>query len=45
VDFTEHNEQPGWYALVVEDAAGHRAFTDPIWVDVGTPPSPAATHQ
>ncbi|HEY2807827.1 MAG TPA: CehA/McbA family metallohydrolase [Steroidobacteraceae bacterium] len=45
VDFTEHNEQPGWYALVVEDAGGHRAFTDPIWVDVGTPPSPAATPQ
>ena len=25
---------PGWYALTVEDAAGERAYTDPIWVSV-----------
>jgi len=25
---------PGWYALMVEDAAGERAYTDPIWVSV-----------
>ena len=24
----------GWYALTVEDAAGARAYTDPIWVEV-----------
>jgi len=23
---------PGWYALTVEDAAGGKAYTDPIWV-------------
>jgi hypothetical protein len=26
----------GWYALTVEDAAGARAYTDPIWVEAGT---------
>ena len=45
VDFTERTDQPTWYALVVEDAAGHQAFTDPIWVDVGAPTSSAATRQ
>jgi hypothetical protein len=25
---------PGWYALVVKDQAGGRAYTDPIWVEV-----------
>ncbi len=25
--------RPTWYSLVVEDTAGHRAYTDPIWVD------------
>jgi hypothetical protein len=31
-DFTVTAEQPGWYALVVEDEAGRKAYTDPIWV-------------
>ena len=25
-------QQPSWYALVVEDQAGRKAYTDPIWV-------------
>ena len=43
VDFTEHTAQSTWYALVVEDAAGHKAYTDPIWVEV-TPAASAATR-
>lgn len=46
VDFTERTDQPTWYALMVEDAAGHKAFTDPIWVEVEAPSSSAAaTHR
>ncbi|MBS0364854.1 MAG: CehA/McbA family metallohydrolase [Proteobacteria bacterium] len=26
-----------WYALVVSDTAGHKAYTNPIWVDTITP--------
>ena len=37
VDFTLHIERPAWYALVVEDQHGRKAYTDPIWV------SPSAT--
>ena len=43
VDFTERTAHSTWYALVVEDAAGHKAYTDPIGVEV-TPAAPAATH-
>ena len=32
VDFTVHPQQLRWYALVVEDQLGRRAYTDPIWV-------------
>jgi hypothetical protein len=33
---------PGWYALTVEDSAGARAYTDPIWVEAsGERPAPA----
>jgi hypothetical protein len=35
VDFPLTPERDTWYALVVEDARGKRAFTDPIWVRVG----------
>ncbi|MDE2294751.1 MAG: CehA/McbA family metallohydrolase, partial [Gammaproteobacteria bacterium] len=34
VDFRETVGHAGWFSLVVEDAAGRRAYTDPIWVDV-----------
>jgi len=44
VDFTERTDHPTWYALVVEDAAGHRAYTDPIWVDVDASASSPTTH-
>jgi hypothetical protein len=27
-----------WYALVVEDAKGRKAYSDPIWVDPVTYP-------
>ena len=37
VNFTLHIERPAWYALVVEDQHGRKAYTDPIWV------SPSAT--
>jgi hypothetical protein len=43
VAFTERTDHPTWYALVVEDAAGHKAYTDPIWVNV-KPDSLPATH-
>ncbi len=47
VDFRESVRRAGWFALIVEDAAGRRAYTDPIWIDVADPrsalPDPAAT--
>ncbi len=36
VDFPLTADGPGWYALVVEDRAGARAYTDPIWVEAAT---------
>jgi len=38
VDFALHADHAAWAALVVEDGAGHKAYTDPIWIDVVTPP-------
>ncbi len=35
-EFTVSAQRPGWYALVVEDQAGRKAYTDPIWVTPGT---------
>ena len=32
-DFALATAKRAWYALLVEDHAGRRAFTDPIWVD------------
>ena len=32
VDFRLIAQQAGWYALIVEDQAGRKAYTDPIWV-------------
>ena len=34
VDFPLTASSPSWYALIVEDRAGGRAYSDPIWVDV-----------
>ena len=33
VDFPLTAATPTWYALIVEDAAGRHAYSDPIWVD------------
>jgi hypothetical protein len=33
VDFPLTTQRHTWYALVVEDAKGRKAYTDPIWVD------------
>jgi hypothetical protein len=32
VDYNLTAGHSGWYALVVEDEAGRKAYTDPIWV-------------
>jgi hypothetical protein len=38
VDFPLTTQRPTWYALIVEDSKGRKAYTDPIWVDaVGSP--------
>ncbi len=34
VDFALRAERPGWYALVVEDAQGRKAYSNPIWVEL-----------
>ncbi len=41
VDFTQSTDREAWYALVIEDGAGHKAFTDPIWVEPATTSAPA----
>ncbi|MDR3507186.1 MAG: CehA/McbA family metallohydrolase [Caulobacteraceae bacterium] len=41
VAFDLKADTPGWYALTVEDAAGHKAYSDPIWVDVVSYPPTA----
>jgi hypothetical protein len=28
-----NGSSPGWYALTVEDAAGKKAYTNPIWIE------------
>jgi hypothetical protein len=33
VDFALSTPRSTWYALVVKDADGHKAYTNPIWVD------------
>jgi hypothetical protein len=33
-DFTLRAERPGWYALVIEDAQGRKAYSNPIWVEL-----------
>lgn len=34
VSFERVARKSGWYALMVEDGAGRKAYTDPVWVDV-----------
>ena len=41
VDFSLTVQAPGWFALIVEDQAGRKAYTDPIWVNTaGSAPRP-----
>ena len=47
VDFELRTARATWYALVVEDVQGHKAFSNPIWVDpveVPVAPATAAKH-
>ena len=37
-DFPLTTERRTWYALIVEDNQGHKAYTDPVWVDVVSSP-------
>jgi hypothetical protein len=39
VDFALTTRSRTWYSLIVEDNLGHKAYTDPIWVDVVAPPT------
>ena len=41
VAFTVSTQASTWYALNVEDQAGHRAYSNPIWVDAATYPAKA----
>ena len=34
----------GWYSLIVEDAAGRKAYSNPIWIDVVASPVTEATR-
>jgi len=47
VDFPLSTSRATWYALIVEDARGHKAYTDPIWVDAVASPfgAPQATER
>jgi len=40
VDFPLATDHATWYSLVVEDREGHKAYTDPIWVDAVVYPVP-----
>jgi hypothetical protein len=40
VDFPLSTQHSTWYALVVEDAQGRKAYTDPIWVETVIFPPP-----
>jgi hypothetical protein len=42
VDFSLATPRSSWYSLIVEDQGGHKAYTDPIWVDVVAHPAELA---
>jgi hypothetical protein len=42
VDFPLATDRSTWYALIVEDTQGHKAYTDPIWVDAVERPAALA---
>jgi hypothetical protein len=35
VEFAQSAGASAWYALVVEDRDGRRAYTNPVWIDAG----------
>jgi hypothetical protein len=41
-DFPLTAVRRAWYSLEVEDAAGHKAYSDPIWIDVVDNPAAAS---
>ena len=42
VDFPLSAARSSWYSLMVEDQDGHKAYTDPVWVDVVERPAALA---
>jgi hypothetical protein len=42
VDFPLTTQHAAWYALIVEDSQGRKAYTDPIWVDAVERPAALA---
>jgi hypothetical protein len=44
VDFALSGAGPSWYQLIVEDALGRKAYSDPIWVDVVDAPVQEPAH-
>ncbi|MGC2033148.1 MAG: CehA/McbA family metallohydrolase [Steroidobacteraceae bacterium] len=45
VAFTLSTERRAWYSLMVEDELGHKAHTDPIWVDAVDSPLGAVAEE
>jgi hypothetical protein len=41
VDFQVALQTPDWYALIVEDQRGRKAYSNPIWTSNATGPSTA----
>jgi hypothetical protein len=39
LEFTVRPDRSSWYAWVVEDTQGQKAYTDPVWVDLPRPPT------
>jgi hypothetical protein len=44
VDFPLTTPRDAWYALIVEDTQGHKAYTDPVWVDAVRSPFGSGAH-
>jgi hypothetical protein len=44
-EFSQRTDQATWFALVVEDAAGRRAYTDPIWAEPSPAVPPSENHR
>lgn len=43
-DFPLTTQSRTWYSLIAEDNLGHKAYTDPVWVDVVAPPGMNPAH-